>query len=261
MKKTKLMHTLLALALSYGTFASQAMASQYSEYDYANYYGSQTAPDLDDNGTPAGYTKITYDQTGWETKSAPIINSASATMYEYYVDDAGNMLLRNNDNNVWYKYESSNADEVNKQYGIGAYAPEPTPEPTTEPTPEPTPTEDTTTYTRMPNVHAPHKANIMYSPSFANISSTGNTVSSMQNIGQSAYATNTANLTNSMNITGMDGSDLVNNMTVNTNAMNSNVGSSYNNSTNDITTDTTNNSTNDYTTTLDSSRTFEVPAV
>jgi len=161
MKKTKLMHTLLALALSYGTFSSQAMANN-----------------------------------------------------------------------------------------IDLYAQEAT-----------TTTEDTTTDPTMPSVAAYDKANVMYSPSVANISSTGNTVSSMQNIGQSAYATNTANLTNTMDITGIDGSDIVNNMTVNTNAMNSNVGSSYNNSTNDITTDTNNNnSINDYTTTMDSSRTFEVPS-
>jgi hypothetical protein len=170
MKKAKLMHTLLSLALSYGTFSSQAMASespptQYTEYDYAN-LGTISDPSLDENGDPEGYTPITLEETNF-----------------------------------------------------GA------------------------------------------SPNFANTSGAGNIVSSMQNIRQSAYATNTANLTNRIDITGMDGSDLVNNMTVNTNAMNSNVGSSYNNSTNNITTYTENNSENnsinDYTTTLDSNITFK----
>merc|ERR1712023_32617 len=89
---------------------------------------------------------------------------------------------------------------------------------------------------------------------------TGNIRSSMQDTLQGAYATNTTNMTNSMDITGMDGSDLVNNMTLNTNAMNSNAGSSYNDSTNNITTNTENNSTNDYTSTLDSSRNFTQPS-
>jgi hypothetical protein len=259
MKKTKFIHALLALTLSYGTFASQDMASQYSEYLYDKNvdFDKSTLPPGPSDGSapdaPDGYTQISYGETPWGKEKTPeYIQDIDDQQYTY-VNDKGEMLLYNKYTGGWVaKRESTNADTVNEKYSIGPYAPEPTPEPTT--------TEDTTTNPTMPSLAISENANVMYSPSVVDISSKENTVSSMQNIGQNAYATNTANLTNSMNITGMDGSDLVNNMTVNTNAMNSNSGSSYNNSTNNITTYTDNNSINDYTTTLDSSRNFEVPA-
>jgi hypothetical protein len=103
--------------------------------------------------------------------------------------------------------------------------------------------------------------NVAYNPTDSQIDTgdNGHIRSSMQNVLQSAYATNTADVTNNTNITGMNGSDLSNSMTVNTNAMNSSAGSSYNDSTNNITTNTTNNSTNDYTSTLDNSKNVTQP--
>ena len=226
---------MLALALSYGTFASQAMAAaKQKKYTYeTNFFTS---------GTPDGFIEMDASDVNLADFSGLV--QKGENRYTFYKnDDTGEVIvqdaLRPND----WKVYSLNSDYT-----------EPTPEDTT---PEDTTTEDTT----MPSAAVFDAPYVMYSPSFANISSTGNAVSSMQNIAQNAYATNTANLTNSMNITGMDGSDLVNNMNVNTNAMNSNIGSSYNNSTNNITTDTYNNSINDYTTTLDSSRNVEVPSL
>ena len=100
--------------------------------------------------------------------------------------------------------------------------------------------------------------NAGYNPTDSQIDTgdNGNINLSMQNTSQGAYATSTADLINSMNITDMNGSEFDHNMAVNTNAMNSNTGSSYNDSTNNITTNTANNSTNTYNSTLDSSRNF-----
>jgi hypothetical protein len=98
--------------------------------------------------------------------------------------------------------------------------------------------------------------NVAYNPTDSQIyaGDNGHIRSSMQNVLQGAYATNTANVTNSMDMRGMNGSDLVNSMTVNTNAMNSSAGSSYNDSTNTINTTNTDGSTNTYTSSYNDSR-------
>lgn len=84
----------------------------------------------------------------------------------------------------------------------------------------------------------------------------GNVRTNLQNTSQNAYALNQANITGSLNFSGLDSSKLSNDMAVNTNATNIASGSSYNDSTNDISSSTTDSSTNDYTSNTDTSRQF-----
>jgi hypothetical protein len=96
--------------------------------------------------------------------------------------------------------------------------------------------------------------NVAYTPTNSRMDAGSNIRSAMQNILQSASVANDSNLENAMQLTHVYGSDIMNSMSSNANAMNSNMGSSYNDSRNTINTTSTDNSRNTNTTNLDSRR-------
>jgi len=149
MKKTKLMHTLLALALSYGTFSSQAMAAEYDRDDFLHdYTWSDKPPTIDKNGKPVGYTEIPFDKTIFSSKP-----ELRKVLWEYigiekgqlkfYSNDQEDTLVHNVDTNSWRSVKPD-TDKVNqtKAYKRDLQAQ------------EETTTEDTTTDPTMTSVAA-----------------------------------------------------------------------------------------------------------
>jgi hypothetical protein len=104
------------------------------------------------------------------------------------------------------------------------------------------------------NLTVSDSVDVAYNPTDLRLNAGSNIRSAMQNILQSASVANDSNLENAMQLTHVYGSDIMNSMSSNANAMNSNMGSSYNDSRNTINTTSTDNSRNTNTTNLDSRR-------
>merc|ERR1712151_23272 len=113
--------------------------------------------------------------------------------------------------------------------------------------------------TRYDNSRLSGAIGSMYTPNDQKIySDSGDVTSALQNILQDSNVDNRTTLNNKIHADGLYSSDFVNNLTNNTTAMSSNVGSSYNSSNNNINTTNTDSSTNTNTTTLDDSRTMNM---